>query len=412
MEALIKNMKILFFEIRRYLRPITLAIVCVLTVFWILMHNSYYTKSPYRAWGLLSVEYQKRFGNVIDADEFEIIKQDYADLCAEIDRAFEKYMGEYDVHSLDDFRLLENASFHIEEDYRTAAERWGSENIEELYQKCLDIYFDGPMEAQSDREQKIGYFIYDFESLDKAAEAARANDPDWGYDKLTDYQKNRILEDCQRHELSIISVLSSYSYTEFRDGFKQYSVLIYIICAFIGVPFLVNNKVTGTQTIQFASKRGKNILKNQLGAALTVSAIFNIIIDAFFYIVYFYNGDEIHYLLNCPINVGAAGNQLWINMTYFQYVLLIFAKVMLLSLALTCAIFIVSYFSKNYIVATAIAVPSFMLVSTLSEHLDYHFNLVFNYAWEYPLMLFAPIAAIVAVTIIVMRRTWRTDYLY
>lgn len=401
-------MRIFWGEVRRYLRPLTLAVVGLLMMFWVILYHSGFERPSYRHWGLLSVEYQQRFGDTIDREELELIKQELNDLHAELDGLIETYMGEYDIHSFEDYWLLTQLDSYRatdEEKVRAAEERWGAEHLDELANTCWSIYWHGSMEELAWREQEIRSIIENFDLLyDNKAyiEAVKTNDPEWGF-HLSDYQKQRILADLQGDEMSLVT----FGHTGFRNYFEYYMVLIYVLCAVIAVPFLVTNRVTDVQTLQFSAKIGKGILNKQLGAALLLAAAVNLIVDTFFYLAFFYNEDEKHYLLNCPLNVGAGRNQLWLDLTYRQYVFLLFAQALLLSLALTCGLFAASYRCKNYITAAAIAVPSVIAVSLLSQNAPTHMYLDPNAAWEYPVMVVLPIVVVIAATLIFYCNVWR-----
>ena len=99
-------------------------------------------------WIDLSVEYARRFGETIDPDERAEIEADYEKALAALNEQYEKYMGQYDVHSEDDCHLLYSAADaarnkdYESEDYRKGAERWDAENLEKLAETCDQIFWD------------------------------------------------------------------------------------------------------------------------------------------------------------------------------------------------------------------------------------------------------------------------------
>ena len=72
----------------------------------------------------------------------------YEKALAALNEQYEKYMGQYDVHSEDDCHLLYSAADaarnkdYESEDYRKGAERWDAENLEKLAETCDQIFWD------------------------------------------------------------------------------------------------------------------------------------------------------------------------------------------------------------------------------------------------------------------------------
>lgn len=398
-------MRTLFLEIRRYLRPITLIIVSVFALFWYVLYgdinrsNTSNYSCPYN----LSLEYKQRFGNTIDRSELEEIKKDYADIIEELDALYDEYVGGYGVHSKADYDLIFTAITDGKDskEYGAAVEKWGEENLKKIYDVCHDVYWKDPINILEFKQQGIRGVIEHFELLDSV-------DIDSLYESKA--ARDRLKEYRASGEVSLLqTTFSADSY--FEEQFKYWALFIYIICALITVPVLVGNRVTNVQSMQFASKRGRAILKNQLAAAMAITVFVNLAVDAFFCGVAFFAKYNTRHLLDCSLNTGAIKTATWFSMTFGQYVLIILCRTLLMSLALTCLLFIMSYFFNNYVGVMAISIPCVALMHIYSGSIEINLYIIHSPV-IYPLTLLIPIATAAAVTIIVMRRIRQTDYLY
>ncbi len=399
-------MKILFFEIRRYLRPVTLAIVCVFTFFWYVLYgdinssNTANRSCPYN----LSVEYKQRFGNTIDRDELEEIKKDYANIIAQLDALYDEYTGKYGVHSKADYDLIFAAISDGKgcEEYSAAAEKWGEENLTEIYDACEDIHWQDPINILEFKAQDIMNVIEYFEILDSSDIDSFSENSQAAKERLRQYRASG--------EVSLLLTNFGGDYY-FKEQFKYWSLFIYIICALIVAPVLVGNRVTNIQSMQFASRCGRSILKKQFTAALIVTVFVNLAVDAFFCGVAFFAKYNTRHLLSCLLNTGVIKRATWLDITFWQYVLIILCRTLLMSLSLTCLLFILSYFFNNYVGVVAISIPCVALMYIYSKDIENNFYINHSPV-VYPLMLLIPIITTAALTIIVMRRIRRTDYLY
>ena len=146
------GLRILSGEMRRYVWPFTLIFTAVLLLLWnVVFGLDSFTLEKGTDGAIdydLSVEYARRFGETIDPDERAEIEADYEKALAALNEQYEKYMGQYDVHSEDDCHLLYSAADaarnkdYESEDYRKGAERWDAENLEKLAETCDQIFWD------------------------------------------------------------------------------------------------------------------------------------------------------------------------------------------------------------------------------------------------------------------------------
>lgn len=400
-----KKMKLLFWEMRRYLRPQILWIVGVLTLFWGLMygdinHNNRINRQcPYR----LSVEYQQRFGNTIDRAELEEIRREYDAMMSELDALYDEAVGGYGVHSKADYDMIFAAFYDGKdsEDYAAAAEKWGEENLEEIYAACETAHQADPINLMEFQQQDIRNILWYFDLLDSG---------DIDLDDQSDAAVARLREYQAAGEVSLLQViLNADNY--FANHFQYWTLLVYLICAVIVVPFSVNNRITNVQAMQFASKQGRAILKKQLAAALLITVLVNLAADAFFCGVAFFGPYNTRHLLGCPLNTGALKVATWLDLTYLQYVGILLCRTLLMSLALTCGLFVLTYFCGNYVGAMAVSTASIVLLYLYSHNMEVRL-LTTHSPLAYPPALLIPMGAVIAVTVLLLRRIQKTNYTY
>ena len=105
-------------EMRRYWRPFTLIVMAVMLLLWNVVfgpHSFTLEKGTDGAIDYdLSVEYARRFGETIDPDERAEIEADYEKALAALNEEYEKYMGQYDIHSKEDYDLLRGAVAYMD----------------------------------------------------------------------------------------------------------------------------------------------------------------------------------------------------------------------------------------------------------------------------------------------------------
>lgn len=410
-------MRILFGEIRQYLRPVTLVIVGILVTMWYLycgkdcnsMSQNNYSQ-PY----LLSIEYQKRYGNSIDHSELEEIKSQHAEERAALDKLFDEYMGKYDIHSKNDFDLLYEIYNNEDnsEAYAEAVEKWGADGINEKCEQleaCIEIAWREPIVSAIFREQSMRSIIERFDIADRASRSLNANDGKFFGDE-SEYVKSRLKTSLDKGEISIENSVYSGS-SSFLSHFLFWHILICIVCAFFIIPLPIKNKITGVKGMQFTSKTGKALVKKQLCTALIITVCANILIDVFFFSIYFFSKGNTRHLLNCTLNAGALGNALWLDLTYLDLVILCFFNTLLLSLALSCILFTAAYFSSNYIVASAAAIPCTVIEVLCFTQLVSQLSLRDGSAILFVVILIAAITAAAATTAFLMQSVKSAEYL-
>lgn len=168
-------------EMRRYLRPVTLALCGLMLFFFGVMLNISAEKVGMNLRGA-SYELQKslyaRFGTTLDAGERAQIVSDADALDREYNALIEEYLGEYDVHSEADYDLLIMAAQDTEDEhYDEAAARWGAENLAPLAETCYTILADKePLDDVNYQRRAMALVIRYFEAYESLQEEYRTTD--------------------------------------------------------------------------------------------------------------------------------------------------------------------------------------------------------------------------------------------
>lgn len=410
-------MRILLKELRQYLRPVTLVICGALVIMWYFFYGKECNlpsqnndSRPY----LLSIEYQQRFGNAIDRAELEQIKAQQAEERAALDALFDETMGQYGLHSKNDFDLLRQAVDDSDgEAYAEAVQVWGEDGLAERLEHldvCMNIAWSEPVMGAVFREQSMRRVISICEAADHARQAidTSVSESDWFFSGTSDDAKARLRASLDKGEVSITNAV--YDIDSFFMNFVPWNALICMICAVIIMPLTVRNKLTRVKGMQFTSKTGKRIVKEQFAAAVIITVCVNLLIDAFFFAVYFFSKGNTRHLLNCRLNDGALSNMLWLDLTYLEFVLLCFFHTLLLSLTLTCLLFMTAWFSKHYIEAIAAAIPWVIVEVLCFERLVSQLSLFHGSAIGFVLLLMGAIVTAAAAIVFLTGKVRREEY--
>ena len=160
---------------------------------------------------------------------------------------------------------------------------------------------------------------------------------------------------------------------------------------------------------QFASKIGRGILYRLLGAVLLLTVVVNVIVWSVFCGILFNGNYGLAPLLDCPIDVGRTWNAHWYDMSFLQYILrMIVINSMIPSMVLTCALFLITCFCKNFLTAMASAIPTYWLVSEWFNILDFY--PMFRPRLAFPLLFSATLLVVGVATALVLRWIRKRDY--
>lgn len=414
-----KESKLLWGEMRRYLKPVTLALCGLMLFLFGILLNISAEKVGMNLRGA-SYELQKslyeRFGTTLDAGERAQIVSDADALDRKYNALIEEYLGEYDIHSEADYDLLTMTAQDTEDErYDQAAARWGAENLAPLAETCYTILADKePLDDVNYQRRAVASVIRYFEAYESLQEEYRTT----GTVKMALDGSNKeadetilapLLADLKQDTTSLLSIDSHWLF--FRDCMRdEWGLLVLMLCAFVTAPLLIGNRLWGVQPMQFASREGRRVLYRQLGAAMLCTVLVNLAADCVFYRVLFHGKYDTGFLLDCPINAGAMGERFVFDLTYRQFVGLSFANLMAVSLLLTCAVFALSYYGKNYIIAIAASIPMVIVCNGWYKELTKYGYPFHDRAVPFAVMALVPVVLIAAAVCVFVWKTRREDY--
>ena len=385
-------------EMRRYWRPFTLIVMAVMLLLWNVVfgpHSFTLEKGTDGAIDYdLSVEYARRFGETIDPDERAEIEADYEKALAALNEQYEKYMGQYDVHSEDDCHLLYSAADaarnkdYESEDYRKGAERWRwAEHVDEWEQ-----------------------FVASLPTLDRSSVEKRtmkwqiANE----YSPSAERRITQVLH-ANGGKLSLLECVYDAG-KSFQRHYQFWAALIFILCGLIVLPLPVGNRVSGVTPMQYATRAGRRVMLFQLGGAFLNTLLVNAAVDGWFTVIFFLRTKNTLHLWDCPMNSCSSMGILWRDLTFGQFVWLTYGKVLVLSLTLTGILFVLSHLSKNYLPALALTIPSGILFIKLSYEIDFMLYISRYARFSYLMALLLPAIAAAFALFVFLKRTRKADY--
>lgn len=148
-----------------------------------------------------------------------------------------------------------------------------------------------------------------------------------------------------------------------QEYWRWAAILLLIGVVILTAPMITRERLTGVETLQFSSKRGRRIVVNQYMAVM-LSAIFFIAVGiTVLYGLYAKNG--VGFFWNNPINSFYYSEIYWYDMTYGQYVLCLLTIIICYIIGMVGITFALSCHSKNYISLMLKLVPVLILVCVL-----------------------------------------------
>ena len=424
-------------EMRRYWRPFTLIVMAVMLLLWNVVfgpHSFTLEKGTDGAIDYdLSVEYARRFGETIDPDERAEIEADYEKALAALNEEYEKYMGQYDIHSKEDYDLLRGAVAYMdshtpdecqeEEMIQEAADRWGADNLAALEETCDQIFWNDIPYEIAHREQVMHgildwaecvdeweQFVANLPTIDRSSLEERTKEWEIAneYSPSSEKRMTQVMQ-ANSGRLSLLECV--YGADESFQGHYQYwAALILILCGLIVLPLPVGNRVSGVTPMQYATRTGRRVIFAQSGGAILNTLLVNAAVDGWFTAIFFLRAKNTLHLWNCPMNLCSYLRILWLDLTFGQFVWLTYGKVLLLSLALTGILFVLSHLSKNYLPALALTIPSGILFIKLSYEIDFMLYISRYARFSYLMALLLPAAVAMAAVMIFFNRTRKADY--
>lgn len=165
---------------------------------------------------------------------------------------------------------------------------------------------------------------------------------------------------------------------EKRDGILPYEamgnafeywrwVLVFLVFSVMVLlaPNVTKDALTGVYKLQYASKRGRNIIRTQFFAA--VLSAFGIVILEIMIFAACYAKLGTWQFWNHPINSFYEGDVYWFDISFGQYLLFILLLAVFFSGSAAGIVFSLSCFSRNYISLILKMIPAFILLAFLSN---------------------------------------------
>ncbi len=336
-----------FNELKRIFSPVLVAIIVILSVIFYFAFETqvinYRDKNGFGAEYNVAIYLAEKFGSEIDDAEMQGVMEYRHELADILDERVEKKLSQYDVNT---FEQLTNIYHSEDEKDLKLIEKMGNPATDIIFSK--EAFYFQHIDEVLDNSKLVS-------ECDKAIDEGRK---DWFFSGWSDAKLARLKESIKNKEN--FNLVDNRIVSEFDNAQQYWSVLILIACCILILPYLVKNRISNIVTLQYASGKGRGILKNQLIAALTAGTAVFTVLFAVFQIFYFSLG--VAPLLNSRIDNSTSGVT-WFDYTLLQYMAISWCRSFVFVMALCLIMFWISQYSKNYIAAIVCALPVAVLFS-------------------------------------------------
>lgn len=336
-----------FNELKRIFSPVLLIIIVILSVIFYFAFETqiinYRDKNGFGAEYNVAIHLAEKFGPQIDDNEMQGVMEYRQELVDILDNRVESALSKYDVHTFEQLKSIYHSDDEADIQF---AEKMGNAANDIIF--CSESFY----------VQHIDSALYDIDFVLECDEAIDAGAKDWFFSDWSDSKIARLKDNNKNHENFYL--VDNRILQEFDDTLQYWSVLIVIACCILILPYLVKNRLSRVVTLQYASKKGRGILKNQLLATLTAGFIVFMVLFAVFQMFYFSLG--VAPLLNSRID-NTLSLVTWYDFTFIQYMAVSWLRSFVFVMAVCLVMFWISQYSKNYIVAIVCALPVAVLFS-------------------------------------------------
>lgn len=181
-------------------------------------------------------------------------------------------------------------------------------------------------------------------------------------DGYTQEAINRVANVIKENKLSLLpdSVLF-----HLESDFPRFGVLLMISCLMLILPYQIKERLAGVNPLFATTNLGRRIWKKRYHAVL-ISSIILCILQFLIFCAVLEKSDILQYW-NYSVN-GNGTDFYWFNMNLGTYVILKTLLYIFLALGITTIFYLISRVSANYIVGTAIGIPTAVVFGILTVH--------------------------------------------
>lgn len=202
------------------------------------------------------------------------------------------------------------------------------------------------------RVSRIAYALNELDNIDTTREGYLNQ----RYDRSSEAQFARVEE--VYFDMDSVNLLPTYA------AIFEYPGMLAVWCVLsitlLLSPVLVRDRLRRVRQMQWSSRCGRRVLGSQFAAGI-VSALFLAVVNIALYALPHIIRNHMLLYLNCPMN----DSPLWVDLSYGQYLLVLCALELIISLSAAVLTLFLSQYSGNYISMLLKAIPLFVVLGPL-----------------------------------------------
>lgn len=167
-----------------------------------------------------------------------------------------------------------------------------------------------------------------------------------------------------------LSLLPDSVLFHLESDFPRFGILLMISCLILILPYQIKERLAGVNPLFVTSNLGRRIWKKRYYAVL-ISSIILCILQFLIFCAVLEKSDILQYW-NYSVN-GNGSDFYWFNMNLGTYVILKMLLYIFLTLGIATIFYLISRVSANYIVGTAIGIPTAVVFGVLTVHFTMSF---------------------------------------
>ena len=286
----------------------------------------------------ITVQMIKDYGNEIDENELEDLKEIYNNKLKEADEFLSenKDFNEVGIYSYEEYLGMFKKSF---------------DNRDEEFEKVKWDYFDREESDIFLELGELGYIIGWYEQKEDY----------YSEDRYEEKYEERINEINSNNEEA--SILPSLVFNNYNTLIVYVGALIIIGITFMLTPIFLKDKKDKVDHLQYCSKEGRKIFKSKLIAGL-ISALLIITIEIIISLI-LYKGQKTSMFFESDIT-SILNLTFWFDLTFIQYIIITIISIYIIGIITAFISMFISNKANSYIASIGIQVPTLFAIIGLT----------------------------------------------
>lgn len=324
-------MRILLHEIRKILNGKMLLLLAMANlIFYFLLIEFYISNFPNGRPALdsyrIGIEMIEKYGTDMDEEEILDFQKTYAAQVEEANRYLQarEEFAEAGIETYEDFRNFDPANDQQDALYRRV-----------MFEEQVDTFWELQerarlMEFHEDREARL------------AAERNEANP-------------------AQRERLDAMMAAGHYqvypevAFENYKNFIFNVAIAVVVSVVMVVSPVMIRDRLRQVSDLQYTAKKGRHLFKTKIAAGCVCTGIVIAGLLFFYFTLYSFNRTETYFPV--PIHTFIGPFYYWYDPTFFQYIVLTVAAVVLLGYVFALLAMAFSCLMPNYVSLIGVQVP-------------------------------------------------------